>query len=186
MTAPKIRSSRAATAVRSEETAAYATATSLAAAPGMTAREADEVIGTALAILRSRLNKPGAALESPYAVRDYLRLTLAAETSEKFGCLFLDSKHRVLSLDLLFQGTIDAAAVYPREIVKAALRHNAAAMILVHNHPSGSVKPSAADRHLTSRIKEAVGHIDVRVLDHFIIGGCADMEIYSFAEKGEL
>jgi len=146
----------------------------------------DLIIARALEILRERLHKPGAALESPQAVRDYLRLSLAAEKSERFGCLFLDSRHRVIALDLMFQGSIDGASVYPREVVKAALAHNAAAVALVHNHPSGDVDPSRADRTLTSKLKEALALIDVRVLDHFIVGGAGNADVLSFAERGYL
>jgi len=109
-------------------------------------------------------------LESPAAVREYLIAQLRHESHEVFGCLFLDSKHRVLAFEALFQGTIDGATIYPRQVVKRALAHNAAAVILCHNHPSGVAEPSQADRVLTSQLKAALALIDVRVLDHFIIG----------------
>ncbi|WP_462380586.1 RadC family protein [Pseudomonas sp. Marseille-QA0892] len=121
------------------------------------------------------------ALESPQAVRDYLKAQLRHEPHEVFGCLFLDSKHRVLAFEVLFRGTIDSASVYPRQVVKRALSHNAAALILTHNHPSGVSEPSQADRVLTQRLKDALGLIDVRVLDHFIVG---DGEPLSMAELG--
>lgn len=111
-----------------------------------------------------------AALESPSAVRDYLKAQLRHEPHELFACLFLDTRHRVLSFEVLFRGTIDGASVYPRQVVKRALAHNAAALILAHNHPSGVSEPSQADRQLTLRLREALGLIDVRVLDHFIVG----------------
>jgi len=95
--------------------------------------------------------------------------------------LFLDNRHRVISLDEMFNGTINGASVHPREIVKRALSHNAAAVILAHNHPSGVAEPSEADQHLTRKLSEALGLIDVRVLDHFVIG---DGEAVSFAERG--
>lgn len=120
-------------------------------------------------------------LESPQAVRDYLKAQLRHEPHEVFGCLFLDSKHRVLAFEVLFRGTIDSASVYPRQVVKRALSHNAAALILTHNHPSGVSEPSQADRILTQRLKDALGLIDVRVLDHFIVG---DGEPLSMAELG--
>ncbi|MET1079381.1 MAG: DNA repair protein RadC [Pseudomonas sp.] len=123
------------------------------------------------------------ALESPQAVRDYLKALLRHEPHEVFGCLFLDAKHRVLAFEALFQGSIDSASVYPRQVVKRALAHNAAALILTHNHPSGVAEPSQADRVLTQRLKEALGLIDVRVLDHFIVG---DGEPLSLAEYGWL
>ncbi len=109
-------------------------------------------------------------LESPAAVREYLIAQLRHEAHEVFGCLFLDSKHRVLAFEALFQGTIDGATIYPRQVVKRALAHNAAAVILCHNHPSGVAEASQADRVLTSQLKAALALIDVRVLDHFIIG----------------
>ncbi|TBU92530.1 RadC family protein [Phytopseudomonas dryadis] len=123
------------------------------------------------------------ALESPQAVRDYLKALLRHEPHEVFGCLFLDAKHRVLAFEALFHGSIDSASVYPRQVVKRALAHNAAALILTHNHPSGVVEPSQADRLLTQRLKEALALIEVRILDHFIIG---DGEPLSMAEYGWL
>ena len=123
------------------------------------------------------------ALESPQAVRDYLKAQLRHEPHEVFGCLFLDTRHRVLAFEALFQGSIDGASVYPRQVVKRALAHNAAALILVHNHPSGVAEPSQADRLLTERLKEALGLIEVRVLDHFVVG---EGEPQSLAELGWL
>lgn len=110
-------------------------------------------------------------LESPEAVRDYLKALLRHEPHEVFGCLFLDAKHRVLAFESLFRGTIDSASVYPRQVVKRALAHNAAALILAHNHPSGVADPSPADRVLTKRLQEALELVDVQVLDHIIVGG---------------
>ncbi|CAD5106298.1 RadC family protein [Zestomonas carbonaria] len=123
------------------------------------------------------------ALESPQVVRDYLKACLRHEPHEVFGCLFLDAKHRVLAFEVLFQGTVDGASVYPRQVIKRALAHNAAAVILTHNHPSGVSEPSQADRLLTQRLKEALAHVDVRVLDHFVVG---DGEPLSMAELGWL
>jgi len=123
------------------------------------------------------------ALESPQQVRDYLKARLRHEPHEIFGCLFLDTRHRVLAFEALFHGTIDGASVYPRQVVKRALAHNAAAVILTHNHPSGVAEPSQADRQLTTRLKEALGFVDVRVLDHFIVG---DGEPVSMVEYGWL
>ncbi|MDI2592758.1 DNA repair protein RadC [Pseudomonas sp. N3-W] len=120
-------------------------------------------------------------LENPLAVRDYLKAMLRHEPHEVFGCLFLDSKHRVLAFEALFRGSIDCTSVYPRQVVKRALAHNAAALILCHNHPSGSTDPSQADRTLTRRLQEALELVDVRVLDHFIIG---DGDPLSMAEYG--
>lgn len=121
------------------------------------------------------------ALESPQAVRDYLKAKLRHEPHEIFACLFLDTKHRVLAFEPLFYGTIDGASVYPRQVVKRALAHNAAALILTHNHPSGVAEPSQADKQLTERLKEALALIDVRILDHFIVG---DGEPLSMVEHG--
>jgi len=125
--------------------------------------------------------KRDSALESPQAVRDYLKARLRHEPHEVFGCLFLDARHRVLAFEVLFHGSIDGASVYPRQVVKRALAHNAAALILTHNHPSGVAEPSEADRQLTRRLKEALALVEVRVLDHFIVG---DGEPLSMAELG--
>ena len=121
------------------------------------------------------------ALESPQAVRDFLKAKLRHEQHEVFACLFLDTKHRVLAFEILFYGTIDGASVYPRQVVKRALANNAAALILTHNHPSGVAEPSQADKVLTERLKEALALVDVRVLDHFIVG---DGEPLSMVERG--
>ena len=124
---------------------------------------------------------PDSALESPQAVRDYLKSLLRHEPHEVFGCLFMDSKHRMLAFEVLFRGSIDSASVYPRQVVKRALAHNAAAVIFCHNHPSGNSEPSQADRTLTQRLTEALDLIEVRVLDHFIVG---EGEPLSMAEHG--
>jgi DNA repair protein RadC len=121
------------------------------------------------------------ALENPQAVRDYLKSMLRHEQQEVFGCLFLDSRHQVLTFEALFRGSIDSTAVHPREVVKRALANNAAALILCHNHPSGNAAPSQADRQLTRRLQEALQLIDVRILDHFIVG---DGDPLSMAEYG--
>ena len=130
--------------------------------------------------LAERLRRDS-ALESPQAVRDYLKSLLRHEPHEVFGCLFLDSKHRMLAFEVLFRGSIDSASVYPRQVVKRALAHNAAAVIFCHNHPSGITDPSQADRTLTKRLTEALDLIEVRVLDHFIVG---DGEPLSMVEYG--
>ncbi len=122
-------------------------------------------------------------LENPAAVREYLTAQLRHEQHEVFGCLFLDTGHRVLAFEALFHGTIDGANIYLRQLVKRALAHNAAALILCHNHPSGSVEPSQADCRLTMQIKEALALVDVRVLDHFIVGEGMPL---SMAERGLL
>ena len=123
----------------------------------------------------------GDALSSPQAAADYLRAQLRDREHEVFGVVFLDTQHRVLAYEELARGTVDGAAVYPREVVKAALRRNAAAVILAHNHPSGIGRPAAARRALTERLRQALGTIDVRVLDHLVVGDGAPV---SFAERG--
>lgn len=120
-------------------------------------------------------------LSAPSAVRDYLRLKLCALEHEVFVGLFLDAQNRVLAIEELFRGTLTQTAVYPRELVKAALRINAAAVIFAHNHPSGVAEPSRADEVLTQNLKHTLSLIDVKVLDHFVVGRCA---IMSFAERG--
>lgn len=125
----------------------------------------------------------GAALTDPRAASDYLRLRLRDLDCEVFGALFLDTQHRVLAFEELARGTLDGAAVYPREVVKHALRHNAAAVIFAHNHPSGVAEPSAADRALTQRLKQSLALLDVRVLDHMVIGEGSPV---SFSERGWL
>jgi DNA repair protein RadC len=123
------------------------------------------------------------ALASPQAVRDYLRLSLAARPYEVFVGLFLDSQNRLLAADELFRGTLAQTSVYPREVVKAALARNAAAMIFAHNHPSGVAEPSRADELLTQALKQALSLVDVRTLDHFVVAGG---RLTSFAERGLL
>lgn len=120
-------------------------------------------------------------LKSPDDVRNYLKAMLRHEPHEVFGCLFLDTRHRVLAFETLFRGSIDNTSVYPRQVVKRALAHNAAALILCHNHPSGHAEASQADRTLTKRLQEALELVDVRVLDHFIVG---DGDPLSMAEYG--
>jgi DNA repair protein RadC len=126
----------------------------------------------------------GASLNSPARVREYLRLTLANAPHEVFHALYLDAQNRLLSDDALFRGTLTQTSVYPREIVKHALRHNAAAVIFAHNHPSGAAEPSRADELLTRSLKDALALIDVRVLDHIIVAG--PNTCVSFAERGLL
>lgn len=127
--------------------------------------------------------KQNAALTSPGAVRDYLRLAIGARSHEVFVCLWLDAQHRVVRVDEAFRGTLTQTSVYPREIVKTALAVNAAAVIFAHNHPSGAAQPSRADELLTRSLQEALALVDVKVLDHFIIAG---NHAISFAERGLL
>ncbi|MEX8519592.1 MAG: DNA repair protein RadC [Leptothrix sp. (in: b-proteobacteria)] len=121
--------------------------------------------------------------DSPQAVRDYLRLQLAELAHEVFAVLFLDAQHRLLCFDEMFRGTLTQTSVYPREVLKRALGLNAAAVILAHNHPSGVAEPSRADEFLTQQLKTALALIDVRVLDHFVVGRGG---VVSFAERGLL
>ncbi|MCI0749044.1 MAG: DNA repair protein RadC [Nevskiales bacterium] len=123
-----------------------------------------------------------AVLKDPAAVKRYLQAELREQRHEIFAALFLDNQHRLLAFQSLAHGTIDGASVYPREVVKAALRHGAAAVIFAHNHPSGVAEPSAADRQLTEHLKAALSLVDIRVLDHFVVGE----QVVSFAERGWL
>ncbi len=132
--------------------------------------------------LREKLSR-GSALSSPQAVRDYLRLKLQDRPHEVFVGVFLDAQNRVLAVEELFRGTLTQTSVYPREVVKRALHHNAAALIFAHNHPSGIAEPSRSDESLTQALKHALALVDVKVLDHFVIGAGAAM---SFAERGLL
>ena len=125
----------------------------------------------------------GQALTSATQSRDYLTAMLRDEPHEVFAMLMLDSQHRIIEYQPVFYGTIDAAAVYPRVLVKLALSKNSAAVILAHNHPSGVAEPSAADKHITKRIVDAMALVDIRVLDHFVIG---EGQAVSFAERGWL
>ncbi len=125
----------------------------------------------------------GVSLASPDAVRHYLQLLLNLKRYESFVVLFLDVKNRLIVAKELFRGTLTQTSVYPREVVKAALEHNAASVILAHNHPSGTPEPSVADQALTRSLNQALALVDVRVLDHFIVAGTS---IYSFAEHGKL
>lgn len=126
----------------------------------------------------------GDTLSSPRAVRDYLRLAIGSQPHEIFMVLLLDAQNRILVAEELFRGTLTQTSVYPREVVKLALRHNAAGAIFAHNHPSGVAEPSRADEALTRSLKQALALVDVKVLDHFIVAGAAAP--LSFAEKGLL
>ena len=122
-------------------------------------------------------------LNSPAAVRDYLHLKLVAEPNEVFAVVFLNCQHQVLAYEPMFKGTVDQTSVYPRVLVQRALALNASAVILAHQHPSGMTVPSTADQALTDRLKAALAMVDVRVVDHFIVGKGTP---YSFAESGLL
>jgi DNA repair protein RadC len=125
--------------------------------------------------------RSGPPLANPRATREFLRTQLRDREHEVFCCLFLDNRHRVICFDEVFRGTIDGASVHPREIVKLALSRNAAAVILAHNHPSGVAEPSQADELITQRLRDALALVDIRVLDHVVVG---DGSCVSFAERG--
>ena len=142
----------------------------------------DEVLKAARQVIGRRVRR-GTSMTSPELVRDFLRTKLAELPHEIFVALLLDAQNRLLQYLELFRGTLAQTSVYPREVVKAALAHNAAAMILAHNHPSGVAEPSRADELLTQSLKQALALVDVRVLDHFIVAGA---DTVSFAERGLL
>lgn len=147
---------------------------------GITSAE-QKIINHAKDILKKSIRR-GDSLCSPQQTRDFLQLELANELSEVFAVLFLDNRNRVISFDRMFNGTIDGASVYPREVIRRALEHNAAAVIFAHNHPSGVAEPSHADEQITNRLKDVLAMVDIRVLDHIVVGD----EIVSFAERGLL
>jgi DNA repair protein RadC len=149
--------------------------------PAIASQHNDWIIQRAIALLEQRIFKAGPFLTQPQAVKDYLRLKLVAEPNEVFAIVFLNSQHRVLAYEPMFRGTLDSSAVYPRVVVQRALELNAGAVIFSHQHPSGSTEPSSADRHLTERLRAALSLIDVRVLDHIIVGQGTP---FSFAEAG--
>jgi len=132
--------------------------------------------------LESGLQRTG-TLNNPGDTRQYVSARLRGHLSEVFACVFLDTRHRIIGFEELFKGTIDGASVHPREVVRRALHHNAAAVILAHNHPSGVCEPSQADRNLTQRLRDALALVDIRVLDHLVVG---DGPAVSFAERGWL
>ena len=142
----------------------------------------EEILAMANRLARARVAK-GKALTSPNLTYSCLQTLLQGYEREVFAILFLDNQHRVIKFEELFQGTLDAASVYPREVVKAALAYNAAAVILVHNHPSGLPEPSRADRLLTDRLKAALNTVEIRVLDHLVVGTEGRV---SMAERGWL
>lgn len=142
-----------------------------------------QTVREALTLLECQLREPGAAFTSTTAVRDWLRLHLATLEREEFVVLFLDNQHRLLTHETLFTGTINHTQVHPREVVKAGLKHNSAALIVAHNHPSGLAEPSQADRQITERLKQALDLVGIRLLDHLVVGG---MDVVSFSERGWL
>jgi DNA repair protein RadC len=141
-----------------------------------------EIIELATHIMSERFQRLD-VLRNPSDTRNYLVMQLSQLEQEVFGCIYLDTRHRVICFEKLFYGTIDGASVHPREVVKNAIRHNAAAVILAHNHPSGVAEPSAADQKLTQRLRDALSLVDVRLVDHIVVGGAG---VASFAELGLL
>ncbi|WP_434082698.1 RadC family protein [Enterobacter cloacae] len=141
---------------------------------------ADQILEAARQVIDQKMQR-GDEFTSPAAVKDYLRAKLAGFEHEVFAVLFLDTRHRLIDYAEMFRGTIDSAEVHPREVVKEALRLNAAAVIISHNHPSGNPEPSAADRTMTSQLRQALALVDVRTLDHIIVAGGTTT---SFAERG--
>ena len=143
--------------------------------------DGDALVREAITYLEGKLRKPGEALTSPDTTRTYLRTRLLNRRYEHFAAILLDTRHRIIAYRELFHGTIDAAHVHPRVVVKQALDDHAAAIILAHNHPSGVAEPSQADLAITRRLRDALGLMDIRLLDHFIVG---DSEVVSLAERG--
>ncbi|WP_022955686.1 RadC family protein [Perlucidibaca piscinae] len=143
---------------------------------------ADVILEVARQVIDQKLQR-GEKFSSPDATKDYLQMKLAGLEHEVFAVLFLDNQHRLIAYREMFRGTIDSASVHPREVVKAALALNAGAMIVAHNHPSGHPEPSPADRQITRRLKEALALVDVRIIDHLVVGGFTSV---SFAERGLL
>lgn len=144
---------------------------------------AQDVISQAIKLIDSQLKWPGRMLGSPHLVRQFLRLTLSNLDHECFYVLFLDVQNRLIASEEMFRGTLTQTSVYPREVVKAALQHNAASVMLAHNHPSGVTDPGQADLLLTRTLVQALALVEIRVLDHFIVAG---NQMYSFAEHGQL
>lgn len=136
-----------------------------------------------LNLLARQLREPGVAFTSTHVTCDWLRLHLTGLEREVFIVLWLDNQNRLLAQETLFTGTINSTTVHPRELVKSAMKHNAASAVLAHNHPSQLAEPSQADRQITDRLVNALGLVDVRVLDHLVVGG---LDIVSFAERGWL
>lgn len=144
-------------------------------------QQQEMIVQQAIAILDEQIRQVEMVATAPHIVRQYLRLKLERLEHEVFGGLFLDCKHRLITDAFLFRGTLTSASVYPREVVKEALKTNAGAVIFYHNHPSGVSEPSRADEQLTTRLKDALALVDVRVLDHIVVG---HGEMTSFAERG--
>lgn len=149
---------------------------------GFREASAGDVIASAQGLIARRYRSGSPALTSPQRTREYLNLHLGALDYEVFGCLYLDNRSRLIAIEDLFRGTIDGASVHPREVVKSAIHHGAAGCIAFHNHPSGCVQPSQADEVITRRLRDALSLVEVRLLDHLIVGE----SVFSFAESGYL
>ena len=141
--------------------------------------ELNELLERAAEALAAKYKREG-TFTNPTNVKEFLKLKLGAHDREVFAVMFLDNQHQLIEFEELFFGTIDAASIYPREVVKAALNYNAAAVVFAHNHPSGIAEPSLADRRITQRLVDALKLVDLRVLDHIVVGE----DCVSFAEKG--
>jgi DNA repair protein RadC len=141
-----------------------------------------DMLAVAEDILRRKLERQG-SISSPRDGAEFLRMRLGHLQHEEFHAVWLDTRHQVLAVDRLFNGSIDGTSIHPREVVRSALRHNAAAVIFAHNHPSGNPEPSAADRAITKRLRDALELIDVRLLDHIIVGA---QSTTSLAERGQI
>jgi DNA repair protein RadC len=141
--------------------------------------ELNELLERAAGALAAKYKREG-TFTNPTNVKEFLKLKLGAHDREVFAVMFLDNQHQLIEFEELFFGTIDAASIYPREVVKAALNHNAAAVVFAHNHPSGIAEPPQADRRITQRLVDALKLVDIRVLDHIVVGE----DCVSFAEKG--
>ena len=165
--------------VKTETRAQYAVNREINAA----AANEDAIIAAALEILARRMRNTGMMMDSPEVVRDWLRLRVGGKPHEEFGCIWLNAQHDLIEAGEMFRGTLTQTSVYPREVVKEALHHNAAAVIFYHNHPSGAAEPSCADEMLTRQLKDALNLVDVRVLDHFVVTA---EKTTSFAEMGLL
>lgn len=149
----------------------------------MTKKTDDQIIDLALTILANRIKHPGEGITSPEDAKRYAMLQLGTREDEYFAVMFLSARHTVITYEELFRGTIDSANVHPRVVARRALELNAAAVILIHNHPSGKTDPSAADRRITEHLRTALALFDIKTLDHLIVGGT---QVYSFSEYGLL
>ncbi|MEN1957416.1 RadC family protein [Luteimonas changyuni] len=141
---------------------------------------ADEILEAARVVVGNRMQR-GTSFSDPQTAKDFFQGKLAGLQKEVFAAAFLDARHRLIEYVELFQGTIDGAEVHPREVVRHAIRTNSAAIIVAHNHPSGSADPSAADRTVTARLKQALSLVDVRLIDHVVVGG---EQAVAMAERG--